>query len=164
MGALQEQKPNTTVSYNPKDDKDYGNLIVGFSELADLSDQIPKDEKINIVMMHHGVEWLQADDGRRFQHWLVQNNVKMVFCGHNHAPGMNILTEAISENRLPIITFILGIIKENEVLCLPCIVTRINLPCIGVSGITLILHGRIQAQTFLLLCQIAVVLFWTDLR
>ena len=39
--------------------------IVGFSELADLSDQIPKDEKINIVMMHHGVEWLQADDGRR---------------------------------------------------------------------------------------------------
>lgn len=84
-----------------KDDKDYGNLIVGFSELADLSDQIPKDEKINIVMMHHGVEWLQADDGRRFQHWLVQNNVKMVFCGHNHAPGMNILTEAISENRLP---------------------------------------------------------------
>lgn len=84
-----------------KDDKDYGNLIVGFSELADLSDQIRKDEKINIVMMHHGVEWLQADDGRRFQHWLVQNNVKMVFCGHNHAPGMNILTEAISENRLP---------------------------------------------------------------
>ena len=85
-----------------KDDKDYGYLFVGFSELADLSDQIPKDEKINIVMMHHGVEWLQADDGRRFQHWLVQNNVKMVFCGHNHAPGMNILTEAISENRLPL--------------------------------------------------------------
>lgn len=84
-----------------KDDKDYGKLIVGFSELADLSDKIPKDEKINIVMMHHGVEWLQADDGRRFQHWLVQNNVKMVFCGHNHAPGMNILTEGISENRLP---------------------------------------------------------------
>lgn len=77
------------------DDKDYGHLAVNFSQLDDLTDEIKKDNKVNIVIMHHGVEWLQPEEGRRFQHWLADNNIKMVFCGHNHAPGMNILTEAI---------------------------------------------------------------------
>lgn len=83
------------------DDKDHGQLIVNFAELEDLSEEIKKDNKINIVVMHHGVEWLQAEDGRRFQHWLADNNVRMVFCGHNHAPGMDILTEAIEFNGVP---------------------------------------------------------------
>lgn len=83
------------------DDKDYGHLVVNFDKLADLSEEIKKDNKINIVVMHHGVEWLQPEDGRRFQHWLSDNNVKMVFCGHNHAPGMNILTEAIEPQGIP---------------------------------------------------------------
>lgn len=77
------------------DDRDYGHLAVNFTELANLESEIKKDNKFNIVLMHHGVEWLQPEEGRRFQHWLSDNDVKMVFCGHNHAPGMNILTEAI---------------------------------------------------------------------
>lgn len=84
-----------------KDDKDYGHLVVNFPDLFDLKDKIVKDRKKNIVIMHHGVEWLQPEDGRRFQHWLADNNVKMVFCGHNHAPGMSILTEAIGDNDVP---------------------------------------------------------------
>lgn len=83
------------------DDKDHGQLIVNFAELGDLSEEIKKDNKINIVVMHHGVEWLQAEDGRRFQHWLADNNIRMVFCGYNHAPGMDILTEAIEPNSVP---------------------------------------------------------------
>ena len=83
------------------DDRDHGQLVVNFNELADLSEKIKKDDKINIVVMHHGVEWLQPEDGRRFQHWLSDNNVKMVFCGHNHAPGMDILTEAIEPQGIP---------------------------------------------------------------
>ncbi len=84
-----------------KDDKDYGHLGVNFSELVALKNKITGN-KNNIVIMHHGVEWLQPEDGRRFQHWLADNNIKMVFCGHNHAPGMNILTEAISgDNGVP---------------------------------------------------------------
>lgn len=79
------------------DDRDYGHLTVNFPQLADLSDEIKRDKKVNIVIMHHGVEWLQPEEGRRFQHWLADNNIKMVFCGHNHAPGMNILTEAIDD-------------------------------------------------------------------
>lgn len=78
------------------DDMDYGHLNVNFPELFNL--EIEDDSKINIVIMHHGVEWLQPEAGRRFQHWLVEHNVKMVFCGHNHTPGMNVLTEAIPEH------------------------------------------------------------------
>ena len=84
------------------DDKDYGNLAVNFTDLAELSEKIRKDtDKTNIVIMHHGVEWLKVEDGRRFQHWLADNNIKAVFCGHNHAPGMSILTEAIKSNGIP---------------------------------------------------------------
>lgn len=82
-----------------KDGKDYGYLAVNFTKLSTL--EIKKDDKINVVVMHHGVEWLHPEEGRRFQHWLVDNNVRMVFCGHNHAPGMNILTEAIGEKGIP---------------------------------------------------------------
>lgn len=52
--------------------------------------------------MHHGVEWMQPYEGRRFQHWLADNKVRLVICGHNHAPGMNVLTEAIEPNGIPI--------------------------------------------------------------
>ena len=83
------------------DDKDYGHLTVNFSQLADLRDELERDRKINIVIMHHGVEWLQPEEGRRFQHWLADNDIKMVFCGHNHAPGMNILSEAIDPCGIP---------------------------------------------------------------
>ena len=84
------------------DDRDYGNLVVTFTGLAELSRKIKRDEsKTNIVIVHHGVEWLNAEDGRRFQHWLADNNVKAVFCGHNHAPGLSILTEAIKTNGIP---------------------------------------------------------------
>ena len=84
------------------DDRDYGKLVVSFTNLAELARKIKSDEsKTNIVIMHHGVEWLSAEDGRRFQHWLVDNNVKAVFCGHNHAPGLSILTEAIKPYGIP---------------------------------------------------------------
>ena len=83
------------------DDKDYGHLTVNFPQLADLKEEIERDGKINIVIMHHGVEWMQPEEGRQFQHWLADNNIKMVFCGHNHAPGMNILTEAIDPFGIP---------------------------------------------------------------
>lgn len=81
------------------DDKDYGNLAVNFTNLADLT--VKRDNKVNIVIMHHGVEWLQPEDGRRFQHWLADNNIKAVFCGHNHTPGMSILTEGIKPYGIP---------------------------------------------------------------
>lgn len=85
-----------------KDDQDYGHLTVNFQQLSDWSDKIKGDDKINIAIMHHGVEWLHPEEGRRFQHWLADNRIQMVFCGHNHAPGMNILTEAITDHGISI--------------------------------------------------------------
>lgn len=76
-----------------KDDKDYGNLSLEFTERTSLN--LKNDGHKRIIVMHHGVEWLRPESGRRFQHWLADNHIDMVFCGHNHAPGMNILTEAI---------------------------------------------------------------------
>lgn len=84
---------NIDTSLLSLDDNDIGQLSVFFPELAKL--EIEKDDKINIVIMHHGVEFLRPEDGRKFQHWLADNHVNMVFCGHNHAVGMQILTEAI---------------------------------------------------------------------
>lgn len=84
------------------DNDDYGKLTVNFPELWNLGGKMKNCNKINIVVMHHGVEWLEPRAARRFQHWLADNNVKMVFCGHNHAPGMNILTEAIPKNGIAI--------------------------------------------------------------
>lgn len=84
------------------DENDYGHINVNFKELNNLSKKIKKDDKFNIVVMHHGVEWMQPYEGRRFQHWLADNKVRLVICGHNHAPGMNVLTEAIEPNGIPI--------------------------------------------------------------
>lgn len=83
------------------DDKDSGRLAVFFPDLTNLSQEIKKDDTVNIVIMHHGVEWLRQDDAKRFQHWLADNNISVVFCGHNHAPGVNILTEGIKGDGVP---------------------------------------------------------------
>lgn len=90
---------NIDTSLLSLDDNDTGQLSVFFPELAKL--EIEKDDKINIVIMHHGVEFLKPEDGRKFQHWLADNHIDMVFCGHNHAVGMQILTEAIVEENGP---------------------------------------------------------------
>ena len=60
---------NIDTSLLSLDDNDIGQLSVFFPELAKL--EIEKDDKINIVIMHHGVEFLRPEDGRKFQHWLV---------------------------------------------------------------------------------------------
>lgn len=84
-----------------KDEKDIGNLGVCFQELYDLGERINNDDKINIVIMHHSVNWLMPHDSNEFQHWLAQHNVKIVFCGHNHAVGLDILTEGIEQLKSP---------------------------------------------------------------
>lgn len=90
---------NVNTSLLSLDDYDIGQLSVFFPELAKL--RIKNDGKINIVIMHHGVEFLRPEDGRKFQHWLADNHINMVFCGHNHAVGMQVLTEAINDREGP---------------------------------------------------------------
>lgn len=78
-----------------KDDNDANNLFVCTPQLMNLSLQIPDDHKLNIVMMHHGVAFLNQDDARRFENWLADYNVDVVYCGHNHRTGMAVLADAI---------------------------------------------------------------------
>lgn len=79
------------------DDNDIGRLAVCFPQLEELESKIQNDGKLNIVYMHHGIEWLEQEDSRNFQHWCAENNIDIIFCGHNHLVGVNVLTEAIKE-------------------------------------------------------------------
>ena len=79
------------------DDNDTGNLYVTFQEKSKI--KIEDDEKLNIVIMHHGTSFLNRAEALTFQRWLVDNDVDIVFCGHNHATGVSYLTESVSERR-----------------------------------------------------------------
>lgn len=72
-----------------KDDKDTEKLRVCNDELDKLRKKIKQDrkrngDKLNILIMHHSVEMLEASDGLKFQHWLEDNNIDIVLCGHTH--------------------------------------------------------------------------------
>ena len=78
-----------------KDKFDVGNLRVCTSELYELKGNIPKDNSLKIVIMHHGVEWLQPEDRMQFFHWLADTHIDLLYCGHNHVAGVNTLDETM---------------------------------------------------------------------
>lgn len=77
------------------DDNDAGKLKVCFNKLIDIS--IPDDERLNIVLMHHGVEYLEESDALEFQHWMAENHIDIIFCGHNHSVGVVELLETVDD-------------------------------------------------------------------
>lgn len=76
-----------------KDDNDYQQLRVCVPKLAELSRRIKNDDKLNIVMMHHGIEWLHPDDARKFEHWVEDNSIDVVYCGHTHRAAIYTLND-----------------------------------------------------------------------
>lgn len=70
-----------------KDDNDRQNLRVCSSYLFDLSEKCKNDDYLNIVIMHHGVQWLTPRDKQKLKHWFADNFIDIVFCGHEHAAG-----------------------------------------------------------------------------
>lgn len=95
-----------------KDKFDVGNLRVCTSELYELKGNIPKDNSLKIVIMHHGVEWLQPEDRMQFFHWLADTHIDLLYCGHNHVAGVNTLDETMydedEEKRKPVKQFTCG--------------------------------------------------------
>lgn len=77
------------------DDNDAGKLKVCFSKLQNI--QIKDDERLNIVLMHHGVDFLETSDSLEFQQWMADNHVDIIFCGHNHSVGVAELLEAVDQ-------------------------------------------------------------------
>ena len=66
------------------DNCDKGRLKVCNEKLATIQKQIKNDNKINILIMHHGPEWLEVEDARKFEHWIEDNYIDVVHCGHTH--------------------------------------------------------------------------------
>lgn len=43
--------------------------------------------------MHHGIEWLHPDDARKFEHWVEDNDIDVIFCGHTHRADIYTLND-----------------------------------------------------------------------
>lgn len=67
-----------------KDNNDFGRLRICNSHLNKIENEIPNDDNINILIMHHGIDFLEAKDAIKFEHWVEDHNIDMVFTGHTH--------------------------------------------------------------------------------
>lgn len=65
-------------------DADSGSLRIMVPRLSDLADGIRDDSAINIAIMHHGEDFLEESERNRFQHWIDDAHIDIVFCGHIH--------------------------------------------------------------------------------
>jgi predicted phosphodiesterase len=83
--------------------------------LTILLDELPKinknDEHLNMVIMHHGTEYLEEENNKRFQQWLEDNNIDIVFCGHAHRVGLKTLDEHTERD---IKQFVSGNVSINQ--------------------------------------------------
>lgn len=81
-------KPYRIISINTGllsvDDRDKEKLRVCDTKLNELGKDIKDDNKLNILIMHHGTEWLNREDERKFVHWMDDNSIDIVFSGHTH--------------------------------------------------------------------------------
>lgn len=67
-----------------KDKKDYQKLKVYNDKLNDIRNEIKDDDKLNILIMHHGIDWFETENARDFEYWVEENNIDVVYCGHTH--------------------------------------------------------------------------------
>lgn len=81
--------------YNGNDEKkknmhlDEGNLSVEDDKLLGELEKIIYDDKLNIVLMHHGIEYLREDERNRFQQLMEDHYIDIVFTGHSHKIGID---------------------------------------------------------------------------
>src|SRR5699024_7049479 len=79
----------TGTDENKKDlHLDEGNLSVLDEDLVGKLGSIPKDDKVNIVLMHHGIKYLRESERETFQKILEDSNIDLVFTGHSHKIGI----------------------------------------------------------------------------
>ena len=93
-----------------KDDNDYRQLKVCTSGLSNLTGKIKNDGKLNLIIMHHSLDWLQPDDARSFEHWVEDNNIDAIFSGHTHIAAVDVLNDVNRE----IYQFTAGALKIDD--------------------------------------------------
>lgn len=72
-----------------KDKEDSQKLKVFNDRIFEIGKKIKNDNRINILIMHHGIECLELSDAKRFEHWIDDCNVDIVCCGHTHRAAVN---------------------------------------------------------------------------
>ena len=70
-----------------KDNSDYQKLKVCVPNLGDSAKYFEKnDNRLNIGIMHHGIDWLEPSDAKTIEHWLEDRGIDVLFVGHTHQP------------------------------------------------------------------------------
>ena len=65
------------------------NLSIVWPELEKLTVYIKNDECINILTMHHGLECFEPNTRVRFERWIEDNYIDIIFCGHSVMNDVN---------------------------------------------------------------------------
>lgn len=72
-----------------KDKIDHQKLRIFNEKIYEIEKKIKNDKRINILIMHHGIECLELAEARKFEHWVEDKNIDIVFCGHTHRAAVN---------------------------------------------------------------------------
>ncbi len=80
-----------------KDKEDCGQLKVCNQKLIDIGAGIRDDDKLNILIMHHGIEFLDIDDAKKFQHWIDDHHIDIVYCGHSHKSSIDLYNDTFRD-------------------------------------------------------------------
>lgn len=72
-----------------KDNEDNQKLQIFNEKIFAIGKKVKCDKKVNILIMHHGIECLELSEARKFQHWVEENNIDIVCCGHTHRAAVN---------------------------------------------------------------------------
>lgn len=72
-----------------KDKEDCQKLKVFNEKIHEIGKKIKNDKRINILIMHHGIECLELSDARKFEHWVEDYNIDLICCGHTHRAAVN---------------------------------------------------------------------------
>lgn len=67
---------------------DEGNLSVYNKKLIEDIKEIPDDDKLNIAFMHHGVEYFRESEQAKFQQFVEDRHIDLIFTGHSHKIGI----------------------------------------------------------------------------
>ena len=80
----------TLLSYRAGDG-DSGKLKVCNSKLSEYDKEMQDDEYFNVVIMHHGIDYFEPSDEKKFEYWAEEHGVDVIFNGHSHRAAVKTL-------------------------------------------------------------------------
>ncbi len=80
-----------------KDKDDFEQLHICSEKLLELSSKISSDNKLNILIMHHGIECLKKEEARKLEQWIEDNNIDIVHCGHTHRAAITTYDDCLRD-------------------------------------------------------------------